>query len=149
MKIIRAAALIAGLLSFAALSHAQSLAINLAWTASSDSTASDPGTVQVYRATGTCAANPNEATYAEIASSAPAAGPYQDATVTAGQTYSYYVTATISGYTGPSSPSTCINVLDALSTGPTAPSGLTATVVSTQAAPKSNAIRRPNPPGVK
>ena len=149
--ILRAAALVAALAACASLASAQSLAINLSWTASSDSTASDPGTVQIYRAPGTCAANANEASsaYVEIASAAPAAGPYQDTTPTAGQTYCYYLTATISGYTAPSSPSTQVQVTDALSGGPTAPTGLTATVVSVSSSSATPAVKRPNPPGIR
>lgn len=94
--------------------------VTLSWTASTDSTSSNPGTVSVYRATGTCPASGiGTLTYTTLTATAPAGGPYADSTVTAG-TYCYYVTATISGATsGPSNTVTAVV--------PTAaPSGLTA-----------------------
>ena len=144
-------------LAFAALcslSHAQSLAVDLKWSASASSTAAEPGSVQLYRAFGTCAANPvTGASYKEVATipGAPT-GSYQDATVTDGATYCYYVTATMPSYSAPSSPSAPFQVTVVLSSGPSAPSGLTATVVQIGTSPTAAAalaVRRPKAPTVR
>lgn len=83
--------------------------VTLSWVASTDSTSSNPGTVSVYRATGTCPASGiGTLTYSTLTAAAPAGGPYADTTVSAG-TYCYYVTATISGATsGPSNTFTAV-----------------------------------------
>lgn len=108
------------------------LIVEVSWSASANSTASSPGSVQVYRAPGTCAANPvTGTTYTEITPDAPAAGPYDDTSVTASDTYCYYVTATVPGYNTPSVPSTTAQVTVSVTSGPAAPSGLTATVINT------------------
>lgn len=82
-------ALILVLLMLAAtFGHAQSHSVTLAWTASSDSTTSDPGTVNVYRATGTCAGTPS---FTQIKTAVTPNGPYVDASVGTGR-FAYYVT---------------------------------------------------------
>jgi hypothetical protein len=79
---------------------AQSHQVTLTWTASKDSNASNPGTVSVYRAVGSCPPSGiGTLTYTPLTTAAPAGGPYPDTTVTAGMTYCYYVTATINGAT--------------------------------------------------
>lgn len=77
--------------------------VNLIWSASSDSTAANPGTVTVYRASGACPATGiGSLSYTALTTTAPAGGPYSDTSVTVG-TWCYYVTATIGGATsGPS-----------------------------------------------
>lgn len=77
--------------------------INLTWTASSDSTTANPGTVAIYRANAVCPTSGiGTLIYTAVTTTAPAGGPYNDTTVTAG-TWCYYVTATISSATsGPS-----------------------------------------------
>ncbi len=95
--------------------------VTLSWSASPDSTTTNPGTVNVWRSAGACSTGaPSGAT--QLTASAPAGGPYVDSSVQAGSTYCYYVTATISGATsGPS------NTTQA-AVGPFPPSGLTVTV---------------------
>ena len=67
--------------------------------ASPDSTTSNPGTVTVYRATGTCPTTGLGAlTFTAVTTSAPASGSYVD-TLPGPGTYCYYLTATISGAT--------------------------------------------------
>lgn len=77
--------------------------VTLNWTASIDSTASNPGTVTVYRANAACPATGiGGLNYTALTTTAPAGGPYSDTTVGVG-TWCYYVTATIGGATsGPS-----------------------------------------------
>lgn len=77
--------------------------VALSWSASSDSTSTTPGTVSVFRATGACPASGiSGLTFAKIATSISAAGPYTDTTVTVG-TWCYYVAADIGGAeSGPS-----------------------------------------------
>jgi len=88
--------------------RAQSHQVTLSWTASKDSSASNPGTVTVYRAVGSCPSSGiGTLTYTPLTTTAPAGGPYTDPTVTAGMTYCYYVTATINGAT--SQPSNTAN----------------------------------------
>ena len=78
--------------------------VTLNWIASTDSTTTTPGTVSVFRATGTCPASGiGTLTYTTLTSTAPAGGPYTDTAVTVGSAYCYYITATIGSATsGPS-----------------------------------------------
>jgi hypothetical protein len=78
--------------------------VTLNWIASADSTTTTPGTVSVFRATGTCPASGiGTLTYTTLTSTAPAGGPYTDTAVTVGSAYCYYITATIGSATsGPS-----------------------------------------------
>ena len=71
--------------------------------ASPDSTTSNPGTVTVYRATGTCPTTGlGTLTFTTVTTSAPASGSYVD-TLPGPGTFCYYLTTTISGATsGPS-----------------------------------------------
>ena len=100
---MRKTLLLALFVMLASVAHAQH-SVTLNWTASSDSTTSSPGTVNVLRAVGTCPASGiGTLTYTTLTSTAPAGGPYVDSAVTAGATYCYYLTATIGGATsGPS-----------------------------------------------
>ena|ERR1700761_1963868 len=84
--------------------------ISLAWTASADG-----GTVNVYRASGSCSA-----TFSQLATGVAAGGPYADSTVTAGQ-WSYQVTAVVGG--AESAPSNCVT----LTVLPQSPQALQAT----------------------
>lgn len=68
--------------AFAQASHS----VQLSWTPSTDT----GGTVNIYRAAGSC-----NATFAKIKAGVAAAGPYTD-TVSVGA-YCYYVTAVVSG----------------------------------------------------
>lgn len=120
--------LLLGLFAFFSVAalHAQTLGVQLKYSASAEDS-KQAGTVQVYRADGSsCSALSN---FSEIYSQAAPGGPYVDATVTLGATYSYYVKATVPGYNGQSDPSNCVTVLIAYSTKPSPPGGLTATVV--------------------
>ena len=75
--------------------------VTLTWTASADSTAPAPGTVNVYRAPGVCFSS--SLVYVQIAQGISATGPYSDTAVPAFGTYCYYVTAVIGGVeSGPS-----------------------------------------------
>lgn len=96
--------------------------VTLSWTASPDSTAANPGTANVWRATGACPTTGAPTGATEISTSAPAGGPYVDSNVAAGSTYCYYVTATISGATSGPSNTTQPTV------GPFPPGGLTVVV---------------------
>lgn len=105
-------AFVALILAFAIVAVAQTKthAVTLSWTASADSTSANPGAVSVYRAAGSCPATGVPSSVTTLTTSAPAGGPYQDTTVTAG-TYCYYVEAVIGGVssapsntTGPSVP---------------------------------------------
>lgn len=125
------------LAALAAPAFAQSgnLAVQLTWTASANSTASNPGNVQLYRAQGTCTANasngsPSGTGWQEISANAPAGGPYLDTGVTPADTYCYYQTATVPGYSGPSAPSNLFQISVVLSSTPAAPTGLSGTVVT-------------------
>jgi hypothetical protein len=72
--------------------------VTLSWTASPSG-----GTVNVYRASATCATQPY---YTRIAIYVPPDGPYVDP-VSPG-TYSYYITAEVDG--AESDPSNCVDV---------------------------------------
>lgn len=88
--------------SLAAGAQASSKEVDLTWTASSDSTATTPGTVTVFRSPGACPATGIPTGAVSLTTTAPAGGPYQDKTVTTG-TWCYYLTATIGTNTsGPS-----------------------------------------------
>lgn len=78
---------------------AASHSVQLTWTASPDSTAQNPGTISIFRANATCPATGiGTLSWTLITSTAPAAGPYTDSTVSTGN-WCYYVTATIGGAT--------------------------------------------------
>ncbi|HKD62359.1 MAG TPA: hypothetical protein VKB47_17985 [Terracidiphilus sp.] len=92
--------------------------VALAWGASIDSVAGNPGTTNVYKITGTCPATLPAAMepggvvasgwVLESTLNAPsytAAAPFYDTAVSGGQTYSYVVTALVNG--GESGPSNC------------------------------------------
>lgn len=88
------------LLGSSSVAFAASHSVTLTWTASTDSTTANPGTVNVLRATGNCPASGiGTLTYNTLTTTAPAGGPYVDNSVTSGTTYCYYVTATIGGQT--------------------------------------------------
>ncbi len=110
-----------GLFLMAASAMAQH-SVTLKYTASTDSTSTNPGSVTVYRAAANCPASGiGNLTYIKVTTSAPAGGPYNDTTVTAGTTYCYYLTAVISGQeSGPSSTAGVTVLIYA-------PTGLTAT----------------------
>lgn len=92
----------------------------LTWTVSADSTVANPGTVNVYRVTGTCPAiGIGTANYTALTTSAAPAGPYTDSTIAVGTVYCYYVTATIGGVE--SAPS---NTFQSNTVIPSAPTGL-------------------------
>lgn len=83
-------------LALLAVAHAAAAqhSVNLTWTASTDT----GGTVNVYKATAACPASGiSGVTFTKLATAQPAAGPYTDSTVTAGQTVCYYVTAVVNG----------------------------------------------------
>lgn len=121
--------------ALAGVASAQTLVVNLTWAASSSSTTSNPGTVQIYRAPGSCADNstssgvPSGTLWKELTSTAPAAGSYIDSTVAPGAQYCYYATATVPGYAGPSVPSNLFQISVILSTTPAAPGTFTGSVV--------------------
>ena len=76
--------------------------VNLTWTASPSATASNPGTVNVYRATVAAGAScpvPSVSSAYTLLSNAPGAstGSLTDASVTWNTTYCYALTAVISG----------------------------------------------------
>jgi hypothetical protein len=72
----------------------------LGWDASTDSTASDPGTVTVYKQAGPCPTEGAPLTNPTVlTTSAPPAGPYTDLAVAPGQTNCYSVAANIGGAT--------------------------------------------------
>lgn len=73
--------------------------VTLTYSASSDSTSTAPGTVNVFRGSGSCPASGISGLgFSQISSTAPAAGPFTDSTVGVGN-WCYYVTATINGAT--------------------------------------------------
>lgn len=94
----------------AVLAAASTHSATLSWTASPDG-----GTVNVYRASGSCSA-----TFSQLSTGVTSAGPYTDSTITVG-TWSYQVTAVVGG--AESAPSNCVTV----SVLPSPPSALTAT----------------------
>lgn len=69
----------------------------LSWTSSTDSTSTNPGTVNVYRFTGSCPATPTTTGFTQIATNQAAAGSFTDSVVNLGTTYCYFVTAVIGG----------------------------------------------------
>jgi hypothetical protein len=114
--------LFAALLAFPSMAHAAALfgqasgsgsQITLTWTAS----VTTGGTVNVYR----CVGSPCTATssFSKLSTGVVAAGPYNDATVTAGA-YSYFVTALVNGAESVPSNTVTISVL------PQPPTGLVA-----------------------
>lgn len=116
------------MLFVATASYAQTTySVTLNWAASTSSTPAAPGTVTVYRATGTCPASGlGTLTYTALTTTAPDAGPYTDATVASGSTYCYYAEAVIGGAS--SAPS---NTFSAVIPAAVAPiTGLKGTVVT-------------------
>lgn len=98
MKLFKAAIFFLALGALLGVASAQTHKVTLTWTASADSTASNPGTANVYRATAACpASGTSGATFVKLASGQPAGGPYTDTSVVSGDTYCYYVTAVIGG----------------------------------------------------
>lgn len=72
--------------------------VTLTWTKSPDSTTQNPGTVNVYRANAACPASGiGSLTYTNIATGQAPGGSYSDTSVSAGNSYCYYVTAVIGG----------------------------------------------------
>jgi len=114
--------LILAILAVAIPAFAASHTATLTYTASSDSTTGNPGTVTVYRATGACPASGlGSLTFTAVTTTAPSGGPYTD-TLPGPGTYCYYLTATISGAT--SSPS----LTGGGSANPFPPTGVTVVV---------------------
>ena len=80
--------------------HSVSLTITEA-----DSSATNPGTATIYRASGSCPASgvPSGATALSSTVSVPGTGTYTDTSVTAGSTYCYYATVKVGGAVSPNS----------------------------------------------
>lgn len=71
----------------------------LTWTASTDSTASNPGSVIVLKQVGACPVSGGLTSPTTLTTSAPAAGPWEDTAVLSGQVNCYSVEALIGGET--------------------------------------------------
>ncbi len=91
----------------------------LSWVPSKDSTASNPGAVNVYRAPAPCVPLPTN--FSRVSTGASAKGPFTDANVSNG-TYCYYVTEVLSGVESLPSATAQIAILHA----PASPTGLSA-----------------------
>src|ERR1700761_6485807 len=94
MKVLRLLILLA--VSNLAFAQTPNHSVQLSWTASTDT----GGTVNVYRAPGSCSG-----TFTQLKTGVAAAGPYTDTTVTVG-TFAYQVTAVVGG--AESKPSNCV-----------------------------------------
>ncbi len=103
--------------------HAQTgHSVQLKWTASADSTTTNPGTVTVYRASAACPASGiGTLSYTALTAAAAPAGPYTDSAVTPG-TFCYYITFSVGGATSPASNTAQAVIL------PLAPSVLTVAI---------------------
>jgi len=71
--------------------------IKLTWTASTNSTPTDPGTVNVYRVTAQCPASTYNVQWHQLATGVPADGPYVDNAANTLYPHCYYITSVIDG----------------------------------------------------
>ncbi len=118
MKPISLLALFAAF-TVAAIAQTGNHTVSVTWTASPDSTTSTPGTVNVWRAPGSC--TPPIASFTKIATAQTPAGTFNDVNLTAGD-YCYFLTAVIPGFQESApSPAAGITVSDKPSAPPSIP----------------------------